>query len=78
MGKSARTDTEIRHDLETERARLAEAVGQLRAELTAAADIRARLDGKLPAAAAAAASAGFVVAGGSGATIRYLTHRGRG
>jgi hypothetical protein len=78
MGKSVRTDTEIKRDLETERAGLAEAVAELRAELAAAADIRARLDGNLPAAAAAAASVGFVVAGGIGATLRYLVHRGRG
>jgi len=78
MGKSTRTDAEIRQELETERTQLAEAVGQLRTELTAAADIRARLGGKLPVAAAAAASAGFVLAGGIGATIRLLTHRKRG
>ena len=77
MGKSTRTDTEIKQELETERAQLAEAVGQLHTELAAAVDIRARLGGRLPVAAAAAASAGFVLAGGIGATIRYLARRGR-
>ena len=78
MTKSTRTDTEIRHELEAERAQLAEAVGQLRSELAAATDLRARLGGKLPIAAAAAASAGFVLAGGIGATIRHFARRGRG
>jgi hypothetical protein len=78
MARSTRTEAEIKQEIETGRAQLAEAVGELRTELAAAADIRARLGGKLPAAAAAAASAGFVLAGGVGATFRYLAHRSRG
>jgi hypothetical protein len=78
MARSTRTEAEIKQEIESGRAQLVEAVGELRTELAAAADIRARLGGKLPAAAAAAASAGFVLAGGVGATFRYLAHRSRG
>jgi hypothetical protein len=40
-------------------------------------DINAKLRGKLPLVAAAAAGAGFVVAGGIGATMRLLMRRSR-
>lgn len=78
MARSTRTEAEIKQEIETGRGQLAEAVGELRTELAAATDIRARLGGKLPVAAAAAASAGFVLAGGVGATFRYLARRSRG
>ncbi len=66
-----RTPEQIRSDLESEREQLASAVEHLRDELGQATNIA----GKLPVLAAGAASAGFVLAGGLGATVRLLTRR---
>jgi hypothetical protein len=59
----------VRRDIEFERERLAQALDSLRA----AAKVRVRA----PALAAAALGAGFVLAGGIGATVRLLFRRGR-
>jgi len=67
-----RTPEQIRNELDAERTELAEAVVQLRGELGAAANVTGRLKAKLPVAAGAAASVGFVLAGGVGATMRYF------
>jgi hypothetical protein len=72
-----RTTAQVRSDLETERERLAGAVETLRDELGEATDISGKLKSKLPVVAGAAASAGFVLAGGVGATMRYFARRGR-
>jgi len=64
---------EIRGQIEAEREQLAGAVDHLRGELGAATNLRA----KLPMLAGGAAAAGFVLAGGVGATMRYLARRGR-
>jgi hypothetical protein len=74
---AARTPEQIRSELGAQRAELADAVEQLRGELGAAADISGKLKAKLPVAAGAAASVGFVLAGGVGATMRYFARRGR-
>jgi hypothetical protein len=74
---AARTPEQIRSELDSERTELAEAVEHLRGELGAAANISGRLKAKLPVAAGAAASVGFVLAGGVGATMRYFARRGR-
>jgi hypothetical protein len=74
---AARTPEQIRNELDAERAELAEAVGHLRGELGQAADISGKLKSKLPVVAGAAASVGFVLAGGVGATMRYFARRGR-
>jgi len=74
---AARTPEQIRGELSTERDQLAGAVEQLRGELGEATDIGAKLQSKLPLAAAGAASVGFVLAGGVGATFRYFARRGR-
>jgi len=58
---------ELQRALETEREQLVEAVGSLRGELKP----------PLPVAAAVAFLAGFVLAGGIGATVRLLFRRGR-
>ena len=63
------TPGEVRREIADERRQLAEAVESLRAGL----DPR----GKLPLLAAAAAGAGFVLAGGIGATMRLLARRSR-
>lgn len=64
-------------EIEDEREHLAEAVEHLRDELGEATDIGGKLNAKLPLLAAGAASAGFVLAGGIGATLRYFARRGR-
>ena len=64
-------------DIESERDQLAEAVDHLRDELGAATDIGSKLKSKLPVLAAGATGAGFVLAGGIGATMRYFARRGR-
>ena len=74
---AARTPEQIRSELDTQRNELAHAVEQLRGEVSAAADIGGKLKAKLPVAAGAAASVGFVLAGGVGAAMRYFARRGR-
>jgi hypothetical protein len=73
----AGAEEQIRKDIDAERERLASAVDELRSSISAAADIGGRLKSKLPVVAGAAASAGFVLAGGVGATARYFARRGR-
>jgi hypothetical protein len=72
-----RTIEEVRRDIATERDQLADAVDDLRAGLGEATDIAGKLRARLPVVAAGALGAGFVVAGGIGATMRLLFRRGR-
>jgi hypothetical protein len=72
-----RSADEIRREIEQERERLATAVEQLRDELSEATDVTSKLRAQLPVVAAGALSAGFVLAGGIGATMRYLARRSR-
>ena len=72
-----RTPERIRSELDAERNGLAQAVEHLRGELGEATDVTGKLKSKLPAVAGAAAAAGFVFAGGVGATMRYFARRGR-
>jgi hypothetical protein len=76
-GRNGRTPEEVQRDIEAERERLASAVDELREEVGQAADVTAKLRGKLPVVAAGALGAGFVLAGGIGATARLLMRRGR-
>jgi hypothetical protein len=64
-----RSTEQVRRELDLERAQLVTAVDSLRKE--------ARLSSRLPIAAAGALGAGFVLAGGIGATVRLLFRRGR-
>ena len=73
----ARTESQVRSEIERERDQLAEAVDHLRGELGEAADIGGKLKSKLPIVAGGAASVGFVLAGGIGATMRYFARRSR-
>jgi hypothetical protein len=73
----SRTVGDVRRDIEVERQQLAGAAEQLRESLGEATNIRAKLRANLPAAAAGALGAGFLVAGGIGATARLLFRRGR-
>jgi hypothetical protein len=74
---NSRTAEEVRRDIATEREQLADAVEDLRAGLGDAADVAGKLRAHLPIVAAGALGAGFVVAGGIGATMRLLFRRGR-
>jgi hypothetical protein len=68
-----RTPEQVRGEIEREREQLATAVDQLRD----AADLSAIVRAKLPVVALGALGAGFVVAGGVGATMRLVFRRGR-
>jgi hypothetical protein len=74
---NSRTTEEVRRELESERERLAKAVDSLRSEVKEATNVSAKLRGNLPVAAAGALGAGFLLAGGVGATMRLLFRRGR-
>jgi hypothetical protein len=69
----AATDEHLRRQIADERQHLTSAFDELRTE----ADVTAKLRGALPIAAAAALGAGFVLAGGIGATMRLLARRSR-
>jgi hypothetical protein len=77
MPGNSRTPDEVRRDIEVERERLASAVEELREEVGEAANVTAKLSAKLPVVAAGALGAGFVLAGGIGATARLVLRRGR-
>jgi hypothetical protein len=72
-----RTTADVRREIATERDQLAGAVEDLRTGLGEATDIWGKLRAHLPVVAAGALGAGFVVAGGIGATVRLLFRRGR-
>jgi hypothetical protein len=74
---NTRTVDQIRRDIEAEREQLAEAVDDLRDGIGEATNIGAKLREKLPIVAGAAAGAGFLIAGGIGATMRLLARRSR-
>jgi hypothetical protein len=71
------TEQEIRRELESEREKLADDVETLRKELGEATDVRGKLRANMPVAAAGALGAGFVLAGGIGATMRLVFRRSR-
>ena len=73
MAPKKRTPEEVSSELAAERDGLSAAVEDLR-EATA---IGPKLKKKLPVAAAGALGAGFLIAGGIGATVRLLFRRGR-
>jgi Protein of unknown function (DUF3618) len=74
---NTRTPEEIRRQIESEREELATAVDTLRAEIGEATNIGAKLKAKLPAVAAGAVGAGFVLGGGIGATMRLFARKSR-
>jgi Protein of unknown function (DUF3618) len=76
-GRNGRTTEQVRRDIETERERLAAAVDELREEVGEVTDVTGKLREKLPIVAVGAVGAGFVLAGGIGATARLLMRRGR-
>ena len=74
---NTRTTEDVRRDIAAEREQLADAVEDLRAGIGEATDVSARLRERLPVVAAGALATGFVVAGGIGATMRFVARRGR-
>jgi len=74
---STPTPEEIRRQIEAEREELATAVDTLRAEIGEATNVSAKLKAKLPAVAAGAVGAGFVIGGGIGATMRLFARKSR-
>ncbi len=74
---NGRTPDTIRREIESEREQLAHAVEDLREGLGAATDVAGKLRANLPVVAAGALGAGFFLAGGIGATMRFLARKGR-
>jgi hypothetical protein len=74
---NGRSPEDVRRDIASEREQLAGAVTQLKTEIGETTDVAARIRSKLPLAAVGALGAGFVLAGGIGATMRFLARRGR-
>jgi hypothetical protein len=77
MPTNGRTAEQVRREIETEREQLAGAVEQLRGEIGHVTDVAGKIKERLPLVAGAAATIGFVLAGGIGATMRYAARRGR-
>ena len=77
MARNERSTEQVRREIATEREQLASSVDALRAGIGEATNVAARLRERLPAVAAGALGAGFVLAGGIGATMRLLARRGR-
>ena len=72
-----RTLAEVRSEIEAEREQLAGAAETLREEISDATNVGAKLRSNLPAVAVGALGAGFLLAGGVGATARLIFRRGR-
>ena len=73
MPTDQRSPAEIRQEIASERDHLASAVDDLRGNM----DPTEKLRAKLPLVAGGALAAGFVLAGGIGATFRLMFRRGR-
>jgi hypothetical protein len=78
MASSNGRDAEVvRLQIEAERNELARAVEGLRTGLGEATDVVGKMRANLPVVAAGALGAGFFLAGGVGATMRFLARKGR-
>jgi hypothetical protein len=75
--RNSRRPEDVRRDIESEREQLSQAVDELRAGIGEATDVTGKLRSKLPVIAAGALGAGFLLAGGIGATMRLLMRRSR-
>jgi hypothetical protein len=75
--RNGRTTEDVRRDLEAEREQLATAAESLRDSLGDATDVTGKMRAKLPVVTAGALGAGFLLAGGVGATMRLIFRRGR-
>ena len=74
---NGRTPDTLRREIERERRELEAAMEQLKDGLGDVTDVAGKLRGKLPVVAAGALGAGFFLAGGIGATMRFLARKGR-
>jgi hypothetical protein len=74
---NGRTSETVRREIELERQELATAVEQLREGLGEVTNVGAKMRANLPLVAAGALGAGFFLAGGIGATMRFLARKGR-
>ncbi len=74
---NGRTPETVRREIESEREQLAHAVEELREGLGGATDVAGKLRAKMPAVTAGALGAGFFLAGGVGATMRFLARKSR-
>ena len=72
---AATDEKTIRSEIRTDRAELAQAVGELRGGVDKAKRIAAKLRSKQALGAGAAVALGFVKAGGLGATARVIRRR---
>jgi hypothetical protein len=77
QARNSRSIEDVRRDLEQQREQLASATDSLRDNFEEATDITGKMGSNLPLVAAGALVAGFVVAGGIGATARLIFRRGR-
>lgn len=75
--RNSRSPEEIRREISTVREELAGSLDSLREGIGEATDIGGKLRANLPIAAAGALGVGFLLAGGIGATMRFLARRGR-
>ncbi len=73
MPAADRSETEVRREIELERAELARTIERLKDQGGPTAQLRERL----PVVLGGALAAGFVLGGGIGATMRLLMRRGR-
>jgi hypothetical protein len=75
--RNSRSLEQVRLELEAEREGLAQAVDTLRAGVKEATDVSTKIRENLPVASGAALAAGFLLAGGIGATMRLFARRSR-
>ncbi len=75
MPTNGRSAEDVRRELESERNQLADAVEDLRREVHDATDVKKKIRQNLPLATGVALAAGFLLAGGVGATFRRVTRR---
>ena len=77
MADNSRSPADVRRDIANEREGLASAVEDLRRGIGEVTDVSGKLRANLPVVAAGAVGVGFFLAGGVGATMRWLARRGR-
>jgi hypothetical protein len=77
MPTNGRTAADVRSDLARERDQLAGAVEELRSEVHEITDVKSKLRRNLPVATGVAVGVGFLLAGGIGATMRFLARTSR-
>ena len=77
MARNTRTPADVRREIADEREHLADAVEDLRKGIGEATDVTGKMRSNLPVVAASAVGAGFFLAGGIGATMRWLARHGR-